>query len=304
MRRLRSPHDLTRVVDGYPIRRNGGLVLLFELAMELDVRSAEMADAAPALGLEGLTPTSELTPEQVQVLRARFTKVPVAPGPGGPSNSSSYRPPNWGPPAGAAIPPPAPLPRRGMGAGQIAMIVVAVVAVVGLFGYMAKNGGTDQDRLDRIAATDPADVTVTGPDGKPLTKEEKANLAKLEAAVAEQKAKVCPTFQELADADEWSERLPLSVDTFEEIDQTSLYNAAQGQEILDRLLVLVPEQAANIQMVKEWLAVYTEDIKTTVTADDVRAQGEVTAQRAVDSGWYQALLDLDAYAKATCGVVT
>ena len=140
-------------------------MFLFELAMELDERSADMAEAATSLGFEGVTPTTELTPEQVQAFRARFTKAAVLRGPGGPSDDGAYHPPTWGPPEGSAGPlPPAPS-ERSMGVGQMVVIALVVVGVIGLFAFMFKNGGTDQERLDRIVSAEPKLASeVAGPE--------------------------------------------------------------------------------------------------------------------------------------------
>lgn len=164
---------------------------LYELAMELGERSADLAEAAPSLGLEGIGPTSDLTPEQVAGFRARYAKAPVAAGPAGSSGGSSYQmPATWGPPGGGGplLPPPSP-PSGGSGMrlGQMVMIAAAIVAVLGLFAFMIKNGGADEQRLQKIAATPPEDTDL-GPKLTPkeqafadaLAEQEKARKARTE----------------------------------------------------------------------------------------------------------------------------
>ena len=123
---------------------------LFELAIELGERSADMAEAAESLGFTGITPTSELTPEQVQAFRARFAKAPPPPG----SGSAYQPPPSWGPPPGALPSAPAPSGSgRSLGLGQIVLIVGALVGVAALFGYMVRNSGPDERQERQLAAS-------------------------------------------------------------------------------------------------------------------------------------------------------
>ncbi len=123
---------------------------LFELAIELGERSADMAEAAESLGFEGITPTSELTPEQVQAFRARYAKA-APPPPAG----SAYQPPSsWGPPPGTGAPAPAPSGSgRSLGVGQILLIVAALAGVAALFGYMMSNSGPDARQEQQLAAS-------------------------------------------------------------------------------------------------------------------------------------------------------
>lgn len=130
-------------------------MFLFELAMELGERSADMADAAPSLGFEGLTPTSDLTPEQVAAFRARFAKAPVAPLPPagaypGTAPGPQAGPAGWGPPGELPRPAASGGP-GGMSKGQLALVAGAVIAVIGLFAFMATNGGRDEAREREIA---------------------------------------------------------------------------------------------------------------------------------------------------------
>jgi len=53
-------------------------VFLYELAIDLDVRSTELVDAAAEMGMGELQPAAELDAQQVSALRARFGR-PVAP---------------------------------------------------------------------------------------------------------------------------------------------------------------------------------------------------------------------------------
>lgn len=125
---------------------------LFELAIELGERSADMAEAAEALGFEGITPTSELTPDQVQAFRARYAKAPAVGG--GPAGGSAYQPPpSWGAPPGAA---PAPVPSGpggSLGIGQIVLIALAVIGVGALFAFMVRNSGPDEQQRQQLDAS-------------------------------------------------------------------------------------------------------------------------------------------------------
>lgn len=124
-------------------------MFLFELAMELGVRSADMADAAPQLGLVGISPTTELTPEQAEVLRAKFTKGRPL---GAPANGLAPD----SPPLSAPVAPGEGDPSRGGSrSGAVVGIAVAVIASLALFGFMAVNSGPDKEReaqLEREAA--------------------------------------------------------------------------------------------------------------------------------------------------------
>ena len=118
--------------------------------MELGERSADMAEAAPALGFEGLTPTSEITPEQAAALRARFSKTPVPPAGALGAAADAAAPAAWGAPPGA--PPSAGPAGSGGSKGPIVAVAVVVVAVIGLFAFMMTNSGPDHEREQKLAA--------------------------------------------------------------------------------------------------------------------------------------------------------
>lgn len=155
-------------------------MLLFELAISLDMRSGDLVDAAREAGLGDLQAGSDLDAAQVAALRARFGGgVPTAPsgmppvGPAtwgapapSPDGTGPQAPAHWGPPPGADAgpsswsPPPGepaavpadapsagPVPSSASGSGsgfsrgQVAAIGVAVALAVGLFAFMAVNTG-------------------------------------------------------------------------------------------------------------------------------------------------------------------
>src|SRR6478609_1910844 len=63
-------------------RREGGTRMhLYQLAMELDERSADVADKAQALGLGDIGPTTLLTGDQVATLRSAYGRSASAPNP-------------------------------------------------------------------------------------------------------------------------------------------------------------------------------------------------------------------------------
>jgi hypothetical protein len=93
-------------------------MFLYELAIELDVRSIELAADASRLGMVDVGPTSALTQEQVAALRAACGRVPIQPvvasSTSGPALSA---PAGWGARSGpdraaapAPVAPPAPTP--------------------------------------------------------------------------------------------------------------------------------------------------------------------------------------------------
>ncbi len=92
---------------------------LYELALDLDLRSPELAERARELGIEGVGPNSELTEAQVGLLRSHLgapvdpSAVPAAPVggpapvPATPASDGTGLPSLFGAPGSAAPPPPA-----------------------------------------------------------------------------------------------------------------------------------------------------------------------------------------------------
>lgn len=76
----------------------GGGVFVYELALQLDLRSTDLVEAAHRAGLSGLTPSTDLTVDQVAQVRTALGYAPVAPVPVVP------------PPPLPAAPPPAWMP--------------------------------------------------------------------------------------------------------------------------------------------------------------------------------------------------
>jgi hypothetical protein len=104
-------------------------MLLYQLAMELDERSPDVAERAEALGLGTVGPTSELTAEQIRTLRAAYGKTDPGPVEGpvmviGPKKA-----------AGEAEPGDQPAPSSGRGRRVVAVLacVLALGAAVAFF---------------------------------------------------------------------------------------------------------------------------------------------------------------------------
>lgn len=173
-------------------------MFLYELAIELDLRSAELVDAAASLGYDGLTSASSLDAAQVAALRRRFApQLPPPPpppmgAPGGgagafaapglalPPAPPTVAPSLAGAPLGGFAPPPPPPPASGaphvspsgagdgVTSGQKVAIGVVVAIVVGLFGFMVVNSGPDEARERELAAAERAaepsrPLELTGP---------------------------------------------------------------------------------------------------------------------------------------------
>jgi hypothetical protein len=163
-------------------------MFLYELALELDEKSADLAAFAQRLGIEGLSAPSTLTREQVAAIRAAKAGQPVpGAGPAAWSDGEASGAPMGAPvdglappadmphlvapasPWGAAAPPPPgelPPPDDGdqgrPGVAQKATIGVALLLVAALFGYMVMGTGKDTKRVRQLAAKNVLD------DAKPL----------------------------------------------------------------------------------------------------------------------------------------
>jgi hypothetical protein len=153
-------------------------MFLYELAIELDQRSADLVDAAESMGFGRLSSAAALDAAQVAALRSRFGPAGAPPPPlGAAPGPNAFAPPGLdlppappmgppaGPPLGGFAPPPPPPPPPGagaaasvgaaegaaMGRGQRIAIGVVVVAVLGLFGFMVANSGPDEARERELA---------------------------------------------------------------------------------------------------------------------------------------------------------
>jgi len=284
-------------------------VHLFELAIELGERSADMAEAAPGLGLEGVTPTSELTPEQVEVFRARYAKAPAMAGPGGPPGGAPYQPnPAWGPPP-AGGPGAAPVPSRSgrtLGLGQMVAIALAVVAVLGLFAYMVKNGGTDQERLDEIAHTPPedSDVPTTGPDGKPLTEQQLADIKAYDAATKANEQRLCAALRTLSNVDIAMGKQLQSAGSIDELKQHVVDGSNQTVAAYDELIPLMPDQAEGLRQLRQFTIDFAASVQAASGTEDLQARMDALTQQAQNTAVGPAAVRLDRFATDTCGVST
>lgn len=96
-------------------------MFLYELSIELDLKSGELAAAAASLGLGAMGPTTKLTAEHVDLLRAKAAAVVAESGPPPPPPAVAV-PADWLPaldplPAEAGPPPPLLPPLGGPGGG-------------------------------------------------------------------------------------------------------------------------------------------------------------------------------------------
>ncbi len=117
-------------------------MFLYELALELDVRSVVLLDRAHALGMD-VDPTSQLTAAQVEQLRAAYGKgrnqaSPIVGDPVGAAGSSET---SWGMPA------------------VVAMVVAGLVVVL-MIGYAVTNSDSGET-VTAAAAPDDDDDAVT-----------------------------------------------------------------------------------------------------------------------------------------------
>jgi hypothetical protein len=116
---------------------------LYQLAMELDERSADVAERAEALGLGSVGPTSPLTPEQVTTLRAAYRK-PEAPEPSGPVTVI-------GSAASGAQEPPGPPSVRSGRAKTIGIVVGCVLALGAAVAFFAVQSSPAEERRQQMA---------------------------------------------------------------------------------------------------------------------------------------------------------
>jgi hypothetical protein len=276
---------------------------LFELAIELDERSADLAEAAPELGLEGVTPTSELTPEQVAALRARFTKVPAAATSNGPAADHAYRPvqPSVVPPAPAILTESA--PRGGMGLGQLVLVLLAVAGVIGLVAFMVQKSHADQERRERIASREPVDegVPTTGPDGKPLTEQQRLDVAKLEAAKAQQDEQKCSVLRDIRNADIAMSNATKGADSLDEIKGLMLQASNESIPLYDRAMPVIPEQADNMRKLQQFSRDTLATVQAAADPSDLQRRLLDLSSAAQSSGVTAAATQFDAYAQSTCG---
>jgi len=137
---------------------------LYQLAMELDERSPDVAERAEALGLGSVGPTSDLTPEQVATLRASYHKGEPA-GPPIPDMGPFTRPTE--PQEPAAKPPKAPRTAspRARKAVAVAAAVIGLGGAVAFFAMQATPAEERQRQLSEdLAAWNEAPPATVAPD--------------------------------------------------------------------------------------------------------------------------------------------
>ncbi|MGN6695050.1 MAG: hypothetical protein ACTHN0_12825 [Aquihabitans sp.] len=116
---------------------------LYELAIELGERSADIVEKAEALGIGPILATAELAPEQLQALRAAYRSA-AAPAPPGPATTDAAAPPPQ-----QAVAAPAPQAPRSRTPLVIGALVVAVIALAAFFMMQSE---PNAEREDAIAA--------------------------------------------------------------------------------------------------------------------------------------------------------
>jgi hypothetical protein len=121
-------------------------VYLYELAIELGERSADIVEKAEALDLGPILATAELAPEQLEALRAAYRPDAVA-APVVPAAVGSTAPPATTPPAPAS----APAPKEPRNRTPL-VIGALVLAVIGLTAFFLVQSEPNAERQDAIAA--------------------------------------------------------------------------------------------------------------------------------------------------------
>jgi hypothetical protein len=186
----------------------------------------------------------------------------------------------------------------------IVAVGAVVVAVIGLFAFMAANGGTDEERMDQIAAAEPQDTMDTGPDGKPLTKEERADIAAWNAAKAANMEKACSALRKIRNADIALSNAADTTDTLAEYKALLIHASNQSVAIYDETIPDVPEQADNLRRLQQYTREMIPVVEQSGDGRDLVARLEQFAQQGIDSGAIQAAQDLDGYAMKNCGFST
>jgi len=277
-------------------------VYLFELAIELGVRSADLADAAPGLGLDGVTPTSELTAEQAASLRTHFAEAQRGPDPDAPGSDRSYQPRPAKPPAPTVPVPVAPTPRRGPSLGQLVLVALVIAGVLGVAAFMVVRSRSDQERRERIASAEPQEdgVPTRGPDGKPLTEQQQLDLARLEAARADALEQTCSALRGLRDA----ERDLRDATHAEPLDQAKARTLVAADPLLlhyDQVIALLPDQAADARVLQQGGRDAIAAVQAASTPLDLEERLRSLGDGAEGEGRVAAAMRFDAFAESTCG---
>ena len=275
---------------------------LFELAIELGVRSADLADAAPGLGLDGVTPTSDLTVEQVAALRSHFESAQRGPDPDAPGSDRSYQPRPAKPPAPAVPVPVAPAPRRGPSLGQLVLVALVLAGVLGIVAFMVATSRSDQERRERIASAEPQEdgVPTRGPDGRPLTEQQQLDLARLEAARADAVEQTCSALRGLRDA----ERSLRDATHAVPLDQAKARTLVAADPLLlryDQVIAQLPDQAADARVLQQHARDAIAAVQAASSPRDLDERLRSLGDRAEREGRVAAAMRFDAFAESTCG---
>lgn len=275
---------------------------LFELAIELGVRSADVAEAAPGLGLDGITPTSELTPDQVEALRAHFAKVPVGAGVDAPGSERSYRPtPSKPPPAPTPVPVPV-APRREFRIGRVLLVVLLVVALAGVAALAVHLTRTESAGRGRTGATGRSEdgVPTVGPDGKPLTEQQQLDLARLQAARADAVEETCAALRGLRDAEAALHAATRS----EPLAQAKARTLeAAGPIVLryDQVIAQLPDRALDTRLLQQRSRAIVAEVQAASGPTDLERRLRALSDREKADGTLAAATRFDAFAQSTCG---
>jgi hypothetical protein len=188
----------------------------------------------------------------------------------------------------------------------MALIGVAVVAVIGLFGFMVANSGTDEKRLQEIAEASPIseEVPTTGPDGKELTKKQLEDIARYDAAVAANEERLCSELRVLSNLDI---AMGSSIERAASLDDLKREVAEGSNETVaayDKLIPLMPDQAEGLRQLRQFTIDFSASVQAASGPDDLQARLTTMAQQATSSGAGQAAIALDRFATETCGVST
>lgn len=160
---------------------------LYQLAMELEERSAEVAERAEALGLGRLDPATTLTDEQIATLRAAYGRQHSAPIADGPITV-----------VGAAAPPPqvpGPPKERSDRMRKIGIGAGCAAALVGVIAFFAVQASPAEERREQMT-----DDLAAWEEAPPATVAESVIVdANFPPDQPRDKAKLCSSLQTVTD---------------------------------------------------------------------------------------------------------
>ncbi|WP_421119467.1 hypothetical protein ACE2AJ_19245 [Aquihabitans daechungensis] len=175
--------------------------------------------------------------------------------------------------------------------------------MLALFVFMFKDGGTDQERLDRIAADEPASdgASTIGPDGKPLTEAQLLDVAKLEAAKAEASERTCSVLRKIRNADIAMGNAGDSADSLDALKGLLIEASNQTIPLYDEAIPVIPEQADNMRKLQQFSRDTIAMVQASGDLTDLQSRLKTLSEQALASGTIAAATQLDAFATSTCG---